>query len=90
MIYQEMTIEEAMKVCDKKTKVLVAIQNLEEQDADIVFIQKKRSEYKAIFSDVKTVASLHDDFVKQLRCFTEKQDIMDIKPIGVLKIVLIE
>ena len=79
MRYIEMTIEEARK-CDKNTKVLVAVQNLEEEDIDIIFVPKRRNEYEQIFEDVKTVASLCDDFVKQLNLFTERQDIRNIKP----------
>ena len=90
MNYIEMTIEEAMKRCNKNAKVLVAIQNLEEDDnIDTVFILKRRSEYREMFDDVKTVASICDDFVKQLRLFTEKQDIYNIKPFGKEKTVLL-
>lgn len=91
MQYVEMTIEEAMKRCNKNTKVLVAIQNLEENDdIDVVFIPKRRENYGEIFEDVKTVASICDDFINQLRLFTEKQDIYNIKPKGLQKTVLLK
>lgn len=90
MKYVEMTVEEAFNLCDKNTKVLVAIQNLEEEDCDTVFISKKKGEYKTIFEDIKTVASIDDDFMSQLRLFTEKQEIPDIKPHGIQKIVLLK
>lgn len=67
---------------------LVAIQDLA-SDEDAIFTRKYKEEYSNIFDDVKTVASICDDFVKQLRCFTEKQDIYDIKPIGKQKIILL-
>lgn len=89
MQYIEMTVEEAMKRCNKNAKVLVAVQNLEEEDVDIIFIRKKRNEYSDIFNDVKTAFSMCDDFVKQLRLFTEKQNIPDIEPHGFQKIVLL-
>lgn len=89
MGYVEMTIEDAMKLCGKNAKVLVAVQNMEEENQDILFIQKRRDEYDKIFDDVKTVASICDEFVKQLRCFTEKQDIRNIRPIGIQKIILL-
>lgn len=90
MQYVEMTVEEAMKKCNKNTKVLVAIQNLEEnEDQDVVFVIKKREEYKTMFDNVKTVASLYSDFVKQLNLFTEIQDIYNVKPQGLQKIVLL-
>lgn len=85
----EMTIEEAMKRCEKNTKVFVATQDLTKDNVDIVFVSKRKNEYSGIFEDVKTVASLCDDFVKQLRLFTEKQDVRNIKPCGFQKIVLL-
>ena len=90
MKYVEMTIEEAMKRCNKNKKVLVAIQDLEDENVDIVFIQKYRNDYQDIFDDVKTVASACDDFVKQLRLFTEKQNIYSVEPHGFQKIVLLK
>ena len=90
MRYVEMTIEEAMKRCNKNKKVLVAVQDLEDDNVDIVFVQKGRSEYQTIFEDVKTVASACDDFVKQLRLFTEKQNICNIEPRGFQKIILLK
>lgn len=90
MQYVEMTVEEAVKKCKKNSKVLVAIQNLEDDEDDVVFVPKRKNEYEKIFSDIKTVASACDDFVKQLRCFTEKQDIYNVVPRGIQKIVLLK
>ena len=90
MRYVEMTIEEAMKRCNKNKKVLVAIQDLEDENVDVVFVQKERSEYQSVFEDVQTVASACDDFVKQLRLFTEKQNILNIEPRGRQKIILMK
>lgn len=89
MQYVEMTIEDAMKKCKKNAKILVATQDLEDNDVDIIFVQKRGSEYKEIFEDVKTAASLCNDFVKQLDLFTENQDIRNIKPYGLKKIILL-
>lgn len=85
----EMTVEEAMKVCGKQAKVLVAVQDLEEENSNVQFVQKRKEECGQLFSDVETVASICDDFVKQLRCFTHKQDIKNIRPVGIQKIVLL-
>lgn len=85
----EMTVEEAMKVCGKQAKVLVAVQDLEEENPNVQFVQKRKEEYGQLFSDVETVASICDDFVKQLRCFSHKQDIKNIRPVGIQKIVLL-
>ena len=90
MRYVEMTIEEAMKRCNKNKKVLVAIQDLEDDNVDVVFVQKERSEYQSVFENVQTVASACDDFVKQLRLFTEKQNIYNVEPRGVQKIILLK
>lgn len=87
--YVEMTIEEAMKCCNRNKKVLVAIQDLEDDNIDIVFVKKKKSEYSTIFEDVKTVASICDDFVRQLNLFTEKQEIHNIEPHGMQKTILL-
>ena len=37
---------------------------------------------------VQTAASISDDLIKQLRLFTEHQDILNIRPQGIQKIVL--
>ena len=90
MKYVEMTIEEAMKRCNKNKRVLVAVQDLEDDNTDVIFVRKERSEYRTIFEDVQTVASICDDFVKQLRLFTEKQNIPDIEPHGFQKTILLK
>ena len=90
MKYVEISIEEAMKRCKKNAKVLVAIQDLEDDNADVVFVQKGRSEYLSMFEDIKTVVSACDDFVKQLRLFTEKQNIYNVEPRGIQKIILLK
>ena len=90
MKYVEMTIEEAMKRCNKNKKVLVAVHDLEDNNGNVIFVQKGRNEYQSMFEDVKTVASACDDFVKQLRLFTEKQNIYNIEPRGIQKIILLK
>lgn len=89
MQYVEMSVEEAMKKCKKNAKILVAIQDLTDDSTDTVFIQKRGGDYKDVFEDVKTVASLCDDFISQLKLFTEKQDIRDIRPYGIQRTVLL-
>lgn len=89
MQYIEMTVEEAIKKCKKNAKILVATQDLADRDTEIIFVQKRGSDYKDVFEDVKTVASLSDDLVKQLNLFTEKQDIMNIRPYGIQRIVIL-
>lgn len=85
--YIEMTAEEAMKLCGKQAKVLVATSNLEEEEEiELIFIPKKREEYNKIFDDVKTIAGCKTC----LKCFTETQDIYHILPRGRQKIVLLK
>lgn len=90
MRYIEVSIEEAMKRCKKNTRVLVAEQDLENEDCNIMFVSKGRKEYDDLFKDIQTAASLSDDLVKQLRLFTEHQDIPNIRPHGIQKIILIK
>lgn len=90
MVLVEMSIEEAMKKCKKNATVFVAEQDLEKDDCNAEFITVKRTEYQRVFNNVKTAASLCDEFMNQLRLFTEKQNIPDIEPRGVQKIVLIK
>lgn len=85
----EMPIEEAIKKCKKNTKILVATQDLEDNDTDIIFVQRRGNEYKEVFENVKTVASMCDEFVNQLKLFTEKQDIRNIRPYGIQRTVLL-
>jgi hypothetical protein len=91
MNYVEMTTEEAIKLLRKSKgkKVLVAIKDLE-SDEEAIFHHKLKSDCEILIKEAKTVSSMCDDFVKQLKCFTEKQDIYDIKPKGVQKIMLLK
>lgn len=73
----------------KNAKVLVAIQDLAEENVDIIFVPKRRNEYEKLFEDVKTVAGICDEFINQLNLFTEKQDIRNIRPYGKQKTVLL-
>lgn len=90
MKYIEMTVEEAMKICNKNDRVLVAVQDLEDEDCNVSFVKKRKGDYDSIFEDVKTVASACDDFVKQLKLFTETQNIYNVEPHGLQKIVIIK
>ena len=90
MIYVEMTVEEAMKRCNKHDKVLVAVQNLEDCSVNVPFALKKREEYPEIFEDIKTAVSFCDDFIKQVRLFTEVHDIYNIRARGLQKTVMLK
>ena len=90
MKYVEISIEEAMRRCKKNAKVLVAEKDLEQDDCNIEFIIKDRRDYRDLFKGIQTAASFTDDFMKQLSLFTEHQDIPNIRPHGVQKIVLLK
>ena len=85
-----MTVEEALKRCNKNAKVLVAVQNLEKSDVNIPFMAIRKNEYDRLFENIQTAVQIYDDLVKQLRLFTEKQDINNIRPYGFEKIVLLK
>lgn len=89
MQYVEMPIKEAIKKCKENATVLVAEQDLMDDDVEIIFVRKKGNKSDEIFCDVKTVGSLCDEFVKRLDLFTEKQDLSNIKPYGIRKIVIL-
>ena len=89
MQYIEMTVEDAKKRCKKNSKVLVAIQDLEDDNVDIIFVPKRKCEYEKLFEDVETVAGIFDDFINQLNLYTKKQDIRNIRPYGIQKTVLL-
>ncbi len=88
--YVEMTVEEALKRCNKNAKVLVAVQNLEKSDVNIPFVAIRKNEYDRLFENIQTAVQIYDDLVEQLRLFTEKQDINNIRPYGFEKIVLLK
>lgn len=91
MKYVEMTTDEAIEVLknSKGKKVLVAIQDLE-KDEVVMFCSRLKTECFSLFENVETTISVCDDFIKQLRLFTEYQkDIMNIEPHGIQKTILI-
>ena len=92
MIINEETIEHAIELLRKSKgkRVLVAVQNLEdENDDDIVFVPRQKTECEEMIRHAATVVSAFDDFAKQLRVFTSKQVIKDIKPIGYQKTIFL-
>ena len=79
--------EEEAKTRCKNAKVLAATQNLADYDTDIIFVPKRARNYDEILEDVKTVFSLYDDFVKQLRLFIGRQEIRKIRQHKIQRIV---
>ena len=90
MRYVLMTIEEAVKYCKGK-KVLVAEQDLEKNENEVVGFERKTfQECKELIERSETIAKICDDFLNQLRVFSEKQlDLINIKPIGTMSTILV-
>lgn len=89
MRYILMDIDEAAKYCKGK-KVLVAEQDLENENEVIGFERKTFQECKEIIERSETIAKICDDFLNQLRVFSERQDdIMNIRPIGKMSTILV-
>lgn len=89
MEYVTMTLEEAKRVAKKDAIVLVAKQDLEREECNIGFTKKKFCECSELLKDAKTIAKVCDEFVNQLRLFTEKQnDPINYTSVGTLNTIL--
>ena len=90
MNYIEVTIEQALEMNkgDKNSKVLVAINDLEKNDV-ASFVKKTRNECEKIIKDAETLVQNCDDFMECLMCYSERQDLRSIQPIGVLSTILV-
>lgn len=92
MKYVEVTIEQALEMNkgDKNSKVLVAVNNLEENDV-VAFVRKTRTECENIIKDAQTLVHNCDDFMDSLMCYSKRQEnIKSIRPVGVLSTILME
>ncbi len=91
MKYVEVTIEQALEMNkgNKNSKVLVAINNLEEDEV-VAFVRKTKSECENIIKDAQTLVHNCDDFMDSLMCYSHRQDIKSIQPIGVLSTILVD
>lgn len=92
MKYIEMTTEEAIEVLkrSKGKKVCMAVHDLTCDDLNEEFHLLTKTECNVMIQNAKTIASLFDDFAKSLSLYTEKQNIRDIKPIGLERIILLK
>ena len=91
MRYIEMTTDEAIEVLKKSKgkKVLVAVQDLK-NDEPAFFYPKLKSDCMMMIEEAETISSACDDFVRQLRLFSEKQrDLMNIIPDGLQRTILL-
>lgn len=74
MEYILMTVEEAKKMAKKDAVVLVAVNDLENPKDISEFSKKRFFECEKMIKEAETIASVCDDFIRQLRCYTERQD----------------
>ena len=91
MKYKLVTKQEAIKQLENSPgdTVLVATYDYETEESSI-FSPSGKSECEKIINCSESVASMCDDFVKKLECFTEMQsDLENIKQEGVLKIIVL-
>lgn len=89
MEYLIMTLEEAKKVAKKDAVVLVALQDLENPDCNEKFNPKRFGDCHNILEEASTIAKVCDDFVAQLRVFSEKQtDVINYVNKGNLRTIL--
>lgn len=85
-----MTIEEALKYCkgNKNEKVLVAVYDLSDQYGISSFQKKSKTECEDIIRAAKTIGRECDELIESLRCFSVKQDLMEIHPEGKMTTIL--
>lgn len=91
MQYVEMTIQEALDYSkgDTSQTVLMARQDLEKDNEIPKFEKKSKSECEQIIQGAETIARACDDFVNQMRVFSERQlDIENIERKGELNTIL--
>ena len=91
MILKTISPEEAkLEVSNSKGRiVLIAIQDLSETDVNVVFDKHDKADCDRIIESAKTIASMCDDFIRMLDCYTEEQDIENIKPVGLQQTILL-
>lgn len=90
MKYIEVTIEQAlaMNKGNKNSKVLVAVNDLGKNDV-AAFVKKTRNECEKIIKDAETLVQNCDDFMDCIMCYSKRQDIRSIQPIGMLSTILL-
>ena len=89
--YMEMTIEEALEYNkgNKNAKVIVAVSNLEDNFCS-KFERKTPAECEEIIRESMTIAHDCSDLMNSLHCYSAKQNILEIKPIGIVSTILIK
>lgn len=90
MEFVMMTIDEAKKAAKKDAMVLVSVRDLEVEDVNEEFHVRKFVDCRNIIEGANTIAKVCDEFVNQLRLFTESQsDVINYEPRGRLNTILL-
>lgn len=92
MRYFEVTVDEAIDILRKSKgdKVMVAVHDLENEEDDAEFVVENKKDCEPMIAAGETIASVIDDYVKELNVFSKKQiDLESITNIGVQKIILL-
>ena len=88
--YVAMTVEEAKKIAKKDAIVFVAVNDLENPIGVNSFEKKTFIECEQMIKEAETIMSVCDDFIKSLRCYTEKQDMFpELRPKGKEGVILL-
>lgn len=92
MRYVEVSTDEAIEILKKSKgkKVLVAVQDLKTEEPAL-FYSRLKSDCLLMIEEAETIASACDDFVRQLKLFSENQkDLMNIIPEGSQSTILLK
>ena len=90
-MYIELTTEEAIEMLKKSKgkKVMIAVCDLEKENVEKFFVRLK-TECVELINTSETIASLYDDYIKQLHLFSEKQNLQNIEKRGKQNIILLK
>lgn len=90
MEFVVMTVEEAKKMAKKDAIVLVAVNDLENPMNISSFSKKRFFECEHMIDGAETLISITDDFIKQLKLYTKRQDrFPELRPKGKEGVILL-
>ena len=94
MKYMEITVEEAIEMLknSKGERVLMAVHDLTDDNDDVVFFKKPKSDCEEVIIEGRTITSEKaDNYFNTLNVYTtEQKDVFNIKPKGLQSIILLK
>lgn len=91
MQYVMVSAEEVNKIAKRGAVVLLAVTDLETNDCNVEFKKQTFGECENLIKEAETIARVYDDFVNQLRVFSEHQiDVINYEPKGRLGTILLK